>query len=110
MADVGVLVLASFVSPFRADRDRVRRAHEAADMPFLEVHVDCALEEAERRDPKGLYRKARAGEIKGFTGIDQPYEAPETPELVLHTDRSDVETCARTVEQLLSARGFLSAD
>ena len=110
MADVGVLVLASFVSPFRADRDRVRRAHEAADMPFLEVHVDCALEEAERRDPKGLYRKARAGEIKGFTGIDQPYEAPDTPELVLHTDQADVETCAGMVEKLLAARGFLSVD
>ncbi|MCH2161198.1 MAG: adenylyl-sulfate kinase [Phycisphaerales bacterium] len=109
MADVGVLVLASFVSPFRADRDLVRRAHEVAGIPFLEIHVDCALEEAERRDPKGLYRKARAGEIKSFTGIDQPYEAPESPELVIHTDQADVAACAAQVEAALAARGLLSA-
>ena len=110
MADVGVLVLASFVSPFRADRDRVRQAHEAAGIPFLEIHVDCALEEAEKRDPKGLYRKARAGEIKGFTGIDQPYEAPESPELVIRTDQADVAACAGQVEEFLASRGFLSVD
>ena len=109
LADTGVVVLASFVSPFRADRDLVRRAHEAAKIPFLEIHVDCALEEAERRDPKGLYRKARAGEIKGFTGIDQPYEAPESPELVIRTDKADVVACAGQARELLQARGFLSA-
>lgn len=109
LADTGVVVLASFVSPFRADRDLVRRSHEAAKIPFLEIHVDCALEEAERRDPKGLYRKARAGEIKGFTGIDQPYEAPETPELVIRTDQADVVACAEQARELLQAGGFLSA-
>ena len=107
--DAGIIVLASFVSPFKSDRDLVRTMHEAAGLPFLEIHVDCDLAEAERRDPKGLYKKARAGEIKGFTGIDQPYEAPEIPELVLTTDKSSVEECAVQVQELLKARGFLSA-
>ena len=109
LGDAGIIVLASFVSPFKSDRDLVRTMHEAAGLPFLEIHVDCDLAEAERRDPKGLYKKARAGEIKGFTGIDQPYEAPEIPELVLTTDKSSVEECAVQVQELLKARGFLSA-
>jgi len=82
-ADCGVIVLSSFISPYREDRNTVRALHEAAGMPFIEVFVDCALQEAEKRDPKGLYKKARAGEIKNFTGIDDPYEAPNAPELVL---------------------------
>ena len=80
-----MIVLASFVSPFRADRDQVRSLHDAAGMPFSEVHVHVPLEVAEARDPKGLYAKARAGEIKNFTGIDSPYEAPEKPEVVVNT-------------------------
>ena len=81
--DAGVIVLSSFVSPYRADRDVVRALHAAGGMDFIEVYVDVPLEEAEKRDPKGLYKKARAGEIKNFTGISDPYEAPEAPELVL---------------------------
>ena len=75
----------------------VRALHEAANLKFVEVYVDCALEEAERRDPKGLYKKARAGEIKNFTGIDDPYEAPESPEIHLHTDRMTLEQEVQTI-------------
>ena len=86
MADAGILVLNSFISPYLADRNNVRKLHEDAGIPFLEVFVDCSLGEAEKRDPKGLYKKARAGQIKNFTGIDDPYEAPEKPEIHLHSD------------------------
>ena len=71
------------ISPYRAGRDRARAAHEAAGLPFVEVFVDTPIEECEQRDPKGLYAKARAGEITGFTGIDDPYEAPLAPELLV---------------------------
>ena len=99
-SDAGIITIASFISPYRRDRDEVRKLHEDAKLPFLEVFVDCPLEEAERRDPKGLYKKARAGEMKGFTGIDDPYEPPERPELVLRTDRLSV---ADSVAELLAA-------
>ncbi|MBI2969362.1 MAG: adenylyl-sulfate kinase [Gammaproteobacteria bacterium] len=105
--DAGVIVLSSFISPYREDRDTVRRLHRDADMEFVEVFVDCSLEEAERRDPKGLYKKARAGEIKNFTGINDPYEAPEAPELVLKTDRMSLEEEVRALLSLLEVRGIL---
>lgn len=89
--DAGVIVLSSFISPYRADRDEVRKLHDAGKIDFMEVHVDCSLAAAESRDPKGLYKKARAGEIKGFTGIDDPYEAPEKPEVHLHSDRMSLQ-------------------
>ena len=89
--DTGVITLNSFISPYRADRDEVRQLHEAGGYNFIEVHVDCALECAEARDPKGLYKKARAGEIKNFTGIDDPYEPPLNPEITLHTDQMTLE-------------------
>jgi adenylylsulfate kinase len=89
--DAGTIALSSFISPYRADRDEVRRLHEATDLKFVEVFVDCSLDVAEKRDPKGLYKKARAGEIKNFTGIDDPYEAPENPEIHLHTDKMTLE-------------------
>jgi bifunctional enzyme CysN/CysC len=82
-ADAGVVALVPLISPYRADRDHVRALHVEADVPFLEVFVDTPLELCEQRDPKGLYAKARAGELTGFTGIDDPYEAPLAPELVL---------------------------
>jgi adenylylsulfate kinase len=72
-ADAGVISVTSFISPYRADRDLVRALHDKDGIPYMEVFVDCILSEAEKRDPKGLYKKARAGEIKGFTGIDDPY-------------------------------------
>jgi bifunctional enzyme CysN/CysC len=83
MADAGLVTLVPVVSPYRADRDRVRAAHDAADLPFVEVFVDTPLDLCEQRDPKGLYAKARAGELTGMTGIDDPYEAPLTPDLTL---------------------------
>ena len=89
--DAGTIALSSFISPYRADRDEVRMLHDATDLKFVEVFVDCSLAVAEGRDPKGLYKKARAGEIKNFTGIDDPYEAPVNPEIHLHTDQMTLE-------------------
>ncbi len=106
--DAGVIALTSFISPYRADRDIVRALHAAAGMPFIEVYVECPLEEAEKRDPKGLYKKARAGEIKNFTGIDDPYEAPLNPELVIRSDLLSLEDEVAQVLELLTARGILS--
>jgi adenylylsulfate kinase len=106
--DAGVIALSSFISPYKADRDQVRALHEAAGMDFIEVYVDCSLEAAESRDPKGLYKKARAGEIKNFTGIDDPYEEPFKPEIHLHSDK---QTLAEEVEQILSVlreRGIIN--
>jgi adenylylsulfate kinase len=107
--DTGVIVLSSFVSPYRADRDLVRKLHEDAGMPFIEVYVEVPLAEAEKRDPKGLYKKARAGLIKNFTGIDDPYEAPEKAELVLHTDRMSLQDEVQALIDVLTQRGVLPA-
>ena len=107
--DTGVIVLSSFVSPYRADRDLVRQLHEDAGMAFIEVYVEVPLAEAEKRDPKGLYKKARAGLIKYFTGIDDPYEAPEKPELVLHTDKMSLQDEVQALLSLLQQRGILPA-
>jgi bifunctional enzyme CysN/CysC len=97
LADAGVVALVPLVSPYRVDRDRVRALHSEAGLPFVEVFVDTPLELCEQRDPKGLYKKARAGELKGFTGIDDPYEAPLTPELVLHPADGDAAAMAQLV-------------
>ena len=91
LVDCGVIALSSFISPYKVDRDRVRALHAESNFPFIEVFIDCALDVAENRDPKGLYKKARAGEIKNFTGIDDPYEEPEKPEIHLHTDKMTLE-------------------
>ncbi|MGY2056637.1 adenylyl-sulfate kinase [Nocardia gipuzkoensis] len=96
-ADAGVVAVVSLISPYRADRDRVRAAHEAAGIPFLEVFVDTPLAVCEARDPKGMYAKARAGEIRGFTGIDDPYEAPTEAEIVLRPDHGDPASMAATI-------------
>lgn len=86
-ADSTSVALTSFISPYKADRKQARDIHDAAGLPFVEVYVDVPIEVAEKRDPKGLYKKARAGEIKDFTGISAPYEAPEVPEVrVTHED------------------------
>jgi bifunctional enzyme CysN/CysC len=81
----------SLISPLASDRDHVRRAHAEAELTFIEVHVDTPVAECERRDPKGLYARAHAGEIKGFTGVDAPYEAPENPEVRVRTADTSVE-------------------
>jgi adenylylsulfate kinase len=105
--DTGVIVLSSFVSPYRADRDIVRELHVAGDMDFIEVHVDVPLAVAEERDPKGLYKKARAGEIKNFTGISDPYEAPLKPELVLNSHEQSLEEEVAVLLEMLEARGAI---
>ncbi len=105
-ADAGVITLTAFISPYRADRDGVRTL--MPDGEFIEILVDASLETCEARDPKGLYKKARAGEIKGFTGIDDPYEAPEQAELVLDSDSKSIDELAAEVVAFLEARGLLS--
>ena len=106
-ADAGVVALVPLISPYRDDRDLARAAHEAAGLLFVEVFVNTPIEECERRDPKGLYAKARAGEIKGFTGIDDPYEAPEAAALVLTPADGDAGAQAELVLALLVERGVL---
>ena len=102
LADAGVVALVPLISPYQVGRDRARAAHEAAGVPFVEVFVDTPIELCEQRDPKGLYAKARAGEITGFTGIDDPYEAPLTPELVLTPEDGTPAAQAEKVAALLS--------
>ncbi len=109
LADAGVIVLASLVSPFRADRELVRSLHNEWNLPFLEVFVDVPLDVAEGRDPKGLYKKARAGEIRDFTGIHQAYERPQNPELLLESHTSTVAQSAQCVVDLLQTRSILSS-
>ena len=106
-ADTGVLTFTSFISPYRADRDLVRKIHEDGKLPFIEVFVNAAVEVCETRDPKGLYKKARAGELKEFTGISAPYEEPLKPELVLDSARLDPKQCAVVVLDYLTERGLL---
>lgn len=106
--DSGVLVLSSFISPYLRDRELVRQIHEEAGMAFIEVFVDCSLEAAESRDPKGLYKKARAGEIKNFTGIDDPYEAPDNAEIHLRTDKQTLEEEVSQILEQLRERGLIA--
>lgn len=105
-ADAGVIAITSFISPYRKDRDLVRKLHEDAKLGFIECFVDTPIEVCERRDPKGLYKKARAGELKGFTGIDDPYEAPLKPELILRAGDLSVAECVATVINYLEDKGF----
>ena len=104
-ADAGTVTLAAFISPYRADREGARAL--LADGEFIEIFVKASIETCEARDPKGLYAKARAGEIKGFTGIDDPYEEPEHPELVLDADHRSVDELADEVIGFLEANGLL---
>jgi adenylylsulfate kinase len=105
LCDAGLITLTAFVSPFRADRHTVRESLPAGD--FIEVYVNASLETCESRDPKGLYQKARAGEIADFTGISSPYEAPEQPELVLDANRTPPDVLADQVIAYLIAAGKL---
>ncbi len=102
----GAIAITAFISPYRADRDGARAMNNDGD--FIEVFVDTPLEVCEQRDPKGLYKKARAGELKGFTGIDDPYEAPLKPELVLDGGKHSAEELADEVVAFLKARGVLN--
>ena len=106
--ETGSIVLTAFISPYRADRDQVRAIMAEGD--FIEVYVDCALDVCEERDPKGLYKKARAGQIPEFTGISAPYEAPEKAELVVRTDELSVEKTADAVVDYLDKNGYLNVE
>ena len=105
--DAGVVAITAFISPYRADRDQVRALMKAGD--FIEILVDCPVEVCEQRDVKGLYKKARAGEIKEFTGISAPYEAPAKAELTIDTSKQPVEGSAGLIQTYLAKRGVVPA-
>lgn len=101
----GQIVLTAFISPFRADRQVVRELLE--DGEFIEVYVNCSIEECERRDPKGLYKKARNNEIPNFTGISSPYEAPKNPEIVVDSEKFSIEDCAKQIYEYLIVKNYI---
>src|ERR671912_891379 len=103
--DAGVIAITSFISPYKKDRDAVRALNKTGE--FIEVYVNVSLATAEQRDPKGLYKKARAGQIKGFTGIDDPYEAPENAEIVIDTEKMKPDQAAERILTYLEERGYL---
>ncbi|KAJ4196424.1 Adenylyl-sulfate kinase [Fusarium falciforme] len=113
-ADASTIAITSFISPYKADRQVARELHAQATqggdeaIPFVEVYVDVPLEIAEQRDPKGLYKKARAGEIKEFTGISAPYEAPENAEITIKTHEKSVEECVAQIVDWLNEKGYLT--
>jgi adenylylsulfate kinase len=107
-ADSGVLTMTSFISPYRKDRDRVRALHVEGKLPFIEIHVNTPLATCEGRDPKGLYKKARAGELKGFTGIDDPYEPPLHAELTIDATSTSPQDATVIILKYLEAQGLLS--
>jgi adenylylsulfate kinase len=106
-ADAGVITMTSFISPYRKDRDLVRELHAQAGLVFLEIHMATPIETCEQRDPKGLYKKARAGQLKGFTGVDDPYEAPNSAELTLDVTSLSPEQATEQLIQFLQERGIL---
>jgi adenylylsulfate kinase len=106
--DAGVITLASFISPYRKDRDAVRALHGPGD--FVEIYVQVSVEAATQRDPKGLYKKALAGEIKNFTGVDDPYEAPERPEILIDTGTTTPDSAADTIIDYLKRQGYFSPE
>jgi len=103
--DNGQIVLTAFISPFIADRNIVRSLVEQDE--FIEVYVECSVETCESRDPKGLYKKAKNGEIQNFTGISSPYEAPINPEITLNTDKQSVKECVETILQFLKSKNYI---
>jgi adenylylsulfate kinase len=107
-ADSGSIAITSFISPYAKDRDACRGLHVEAKIPFFEIFADTPIEVCENRDPKGLYKKARAGELKGFTGIDDPYEAPAKAELILKPATTSVEDCVRQCLIMLENAGILN--
>jgi adenylylsulfate kinase len=98
--------MTSFISPYRKDRDLVRQLHEGGKLPFIEVHINTPIATCETRDPKGLYKKARAGELKNFTGIDDPYEAPLQPELTIDATNTSPQEAAVLLLKYLEQQGL----
>ena len=107
MVDAGILVFAAFISPYREDREYIRKRFK--DDNFIEIYVKCSVEECERRDPKGQYKKARAGTIKNYTGISAPYEEPENPDLTVNTEKMKLEDSVSKVLELLNEKKFISS-
>jgi adenylylsulfate kinase len=106
-ADAGVITMTSFISPYRKDRDGVRALHQQGQLPFFEIYVCTPLEICEQRDPKGLYKKARAGQLRNFTGIDDPYEPPLQPELTLDASQVSPQQAASILLDFLREKGIL---
>ena len=106
-ADAGIITMTSFISPYRKDRDLARTIHQQTGLSFMEVFVDTPINICEERDPKGLYQKARRGEIKGFTGVDDPYEPPLKPELVVKTEKNSPEVIVTDLLKYLTDHGLL---
>lgn len=106
-ADSGAILITSFISPYQSDRQMVKDLHEAANLPFMEIYINTPLAVCEARDPKGLYKRARAGEIKMFTGIDAPYEAPTCPDLELLADQLSPVECSQEIYAQLHARRII---
>ncbi len=106
-ADAGLVTMTSFISPYRKDRDLVRQLHDAGKLPFIEIHVNTPIDTCEQRDPKGLYKKARAGELKNFTGVDDPYEAPLAPELTIDATNTSPQQAAALLLEYLEKQGIL---
>jgi adenylylsulfate kinase len=104
--DAGVIAMTAFISPYREDRNNARKLLKEDE--FIEVFVKCSLLECENRDPKGIYKKARSGEIKEFTGISAPYENPENPEIVLETDKASLEECIETILNYLLEKDYIT--
>jgi adenylylsulfate kinase len=107
-ADAGILTMTSFISPYRQDRDLVRALHIEGNLPFIEVHVNTPIETCEQRDPKGLYKKARAGQLKNFTGVDDPYEPPLKPELTIDATNTSPQQATVQLLAYLQKQGLLS--
>ena len=106
-ADACTLAITSFISPYRADRETARKLHAERGLEFVEVWLDVSVEEAERRDPKGLYKKARKGELKEFTGISAPYEEPESAEIRIRGAETSVEEAVKQIVRFLEGKGYL---
>jgi adenylylsulfate kinase len=105
LVDAGIVVLAAFISPYREDREYIRKRFEGDN--FLEIYVKCSLEECEKRDPKGQYKKARAGIIENYTGVSAPYEEPENPDLIINTEKMTIEDSVRSIVGFLNERHYL---
>ena len=109
-ADSCTIALTSFISPYKKDRQLARELHQRRGLGFVEVYIKCSVEEAEKRDPKGLYKKAREGVIKEFTGVSAPYEEPDSAEIVIESATTGVEEAVKQIVQYLEERSMLSSE
>ena len=108
-ADAGIITITSFISPYRADRDLARKLHKDGGLPFVEIFMDTPIDVCEQRDPKGLYRKARKGEIRGFTGVDDPYETPLKPEMVVKSAEDTLQQITFDILEYLTKNELINS-